>query len=213
MTAAAATAGAATLALAAASWVVAVEEMRGMDMGVATELGSPAFFAAVWVPMMAAMMLPGAAPAVSRYVRAEGPLGAPLFAASYLAVWAAVGLAVYALYAPHGTTVAGALTIAAGLYELTPLKRRSRLRCRESTASGWRFGRHCVGSSIGLMVVLLALGAMSVPWMAVVGVLVLGQKLMPPRVWVDVPLALALVCLGVVVAVAPSSVPGLTPVM
>jgi predicted metal-binding membrane protein len=213
MTAAAATAGAATLALAAASWVVAVEEMRGMDMGVATELGSPAFFAAVWMPMMAAMMLPGAAPAVSRYVRAEGPLGAPLFAASYLAVWAAVGLAVYALYTPHGTTVAGALTIAAGIYELTPLKRRSRLRCRESTTSGWRFGRHCVGSSIGLMVVLLALGAMSVPWMAVVGVLVLGQKLMPPRVWVDVPLALALVCLGVVVAVAPSSVPGLTPVM
>jgi predicted metal-binding membrane protein len=96
---------------------------------------------------------------------------------------------------------------------LTPLKRRSRLRCRESTGSGWRFGRHCVGSSIGLMVVLLALGAMSVPWMAVVGVLALGQKLMPPRVWVDAPLALALVCLGVVVAVAPSSVPGLTPVM
>ena len=67
MTAAATTAGAATLALAAASWVVAVEEMRGMDMGVATELGSLTFFAAVWVPMMAAMMLPGAAPAVSRY--------------------------------------------------------------------------------------------------------------------------------------------------
>src|SRR4029453_11093253 len=53
----------ATLGLAAASWVVAVRQMNGMDIGVATELGSFAFFVAVWVSMMAAMMLPGAAPA------------------------------------------------------------------------------------------------------------------------------------------------------
>ena len=51
-----------TLGLAAACWVVAVRQMNGMDMGVATRLGSFAFFIAVWVPMMAAMMLPGAAP-------------------------------------------------------------------------------------------------------------------------------------------------------
>jgi hypothetical protein len=56
----------ATLGLAAASWVVAVRQMNGMDIGVATELGSFAFFVAVWVSMMAAMTLPGAAPAVSR---------------------------------------------------------------------------------------------------------------------------------------------------
>jgi NAD(P)-dependent dehydrogenase (short-subunit alcohol dehydrogenase family) len=49
---------AATLGLAAAAWVVAVRQMDGMDMGVATELGSLAFFVAAWVPMMAAMMLP-----------------------------------------------------------------------------------------------------------------------------------------------------------
>ena len=53
----AATAAALT-GLAAASWVVAVHRMDGMDMGVATELGSFAFFVAAWVPMMAAMMLP-----------------------------------------------------------------------------------------------------------------------------------------------------------
>ena len=48
---AAATAAAltATLGLAAASWVVAVRQMTGMDMGVATRLGSFAFFAGVWV--------------------------------------------------------------------------------------------------------------------------------------------------------------------
>ena len=54
----------ATLGLGAASWVVAVRQMNGMDLGVATRLGSFAFFAALWVSMMAAMMLPGAAPAV-----------------------------------------------------------------------------------------------------------------------------------------------------
>ena len=50
-TSAAATAAAltATLGLAAASWVVAVRQMNGMDMGAATELGSFAFFAVVWV--------------------------------------------------------------------------------------------------------------------------------------------------------------------
>jgi len=102
-----------------------------MDMGVATDLGSFAFFVAVWVPMMAAMMLPGAVPAVSRFVRSNGrALAAPLFAGSYLAVWTVVGVAVYALYRPHGSFVAGVLTIAAGFYELTPLKRGCRWRCR-----------------------------------------------------------------------------------
>ena len=49
----------ATLGLAAACWVIAVRQMSGMDMGVATRLGSFAFFIALWVAMMAAKMLPG----------------------------------------------------------------------------------------------------------------------------------------------------------
>jgi hypothetical protein len=58
-TAATAAALVATVGLAGASWVVAVRQMNGMDMGTATELGSFAFFVALWVSMMAAMMLPG----------------------------------------------------------------------------------------------------------------------------------------------------------
>ena len=46
----------------------------------------------------------------------------PLFVASYLAVWAVAGVAVYALYRPHAPVAAGAVVIAAGVYELTPLK-------------------------------------------------------------------------------------------
>ncbi len=81
----------ATFGLAAASWVVAVRQMNGMDMGVATRLGSFAFFVALWVSMMAAMMLPGAAPAVLRRAHASRRVRAvPLFVVSYLAVRALV---------------------------------------------------------------------------------------------------------------------------
>jgi len=169
-----------TLALAAAAWAIALRQMSGMDMGTATELGSPAAFAAVWVPMMAAMMLPGAVPAVVRRTRAGG-LAAAVFAANYLAVWAAAGAVVYLLYRPHGNVAAGALLIGAGLYELTAFKRRCRERCHEGLDSGLAYGLWCVGSSAGLMAVLLALGPMSVLWMGVVTALVLVQKLLPPK--------------------------------
>ena len=204
----------ATLGLAAACWVVAVRQMSGMDMGVATRLGPFAFFAAVWVAMMAAMMLPGAAPAVVRRARAGGGVRAvPLFVASYLAVWALVGVVVYALYRPHGPAAAGVLVIAAGVYELTPVKQHFRRRCQESAGSGLQFGLCCVGSSIGLMLVLAVLGVMSVAWMVVIAVVVLAQKLLPPKAALDVPLALAIIGLGIVVVISPASVPGLTPPM
>jgi predicted metal-binding membrane protein len=213
-TAATAAALALTLGLAAVSWVVAVREMSGMDMGVATRLGSFAFFAALWVTMMAAMMLPGAVPAVVRRVQASGRVrGVPLFLGSYLAVWALVGAAVYAVYRPHGFAVAGAVVIAAGAYEFTPLKRHFRRRCQDAAGSGLGYGLCCLGSSIGLMVMLVALSVMSVIWMSVIAVVALGQKLLPAKAAIDVPLALAIVGLGIVVVLAPASVPGLMPPM
>src|SRR6266568_1660944 len=72
---------AAMLGVSAACWVIAAWLMDGMDMGVATRPGSFGFFCAVWVTMMAAMMLPGAAPAVARHARARGRArAAPPFA-------------------------------------------------------------------------------------------------------------------------------------
>ena len=204
----------ATLGLAAASWGIVVWQMRGMDMGVATRLGSFVPFIAVWAVMMAAMMLPGAAPAVLRRAQASGRVRAvPLFIGSYLAVWALVGAVVYALYRPHGSMAAGAVTVAAGLYELTPLKRHFRRRCRDTVRSGFGFGLCCAGSSIGLMVMLVALGVMSVTWMLVIAMLVLAQKLLPAKAAVDVPLALAIIGLGIWIILAPASVPGLVPPM
>ena len=204
----------ATLGLAAVSWVVAVRQMNGMDMGVATRLGSFGFFVALWVSMMAAMMLPGAVPAVLRSAHPSGRVRAvPLFVGSYLAVWTLVGVAVYALYRPHGYLAAGAVVIAAGAYEFTPLKQHSRRRCRESVCSGFEFGLYCVGSSIGLMLMLVALSVMSVTWMSVIAVPVLAQKLLPAKAAIDVPLALAIVGLGILILIAPASVPGLAPPM
>ena len=205
---------AATLGLAAAGWVIAVRQMTGMDMGVATQLGSFAFFIGMWVPMMAAMMLPGTAPAVAR--RAGGRLrDVPLFVVPYLAVWTLFGLAVYVLYRPHGTVAAGVVAIAAGAYELTPLKRHFRRRCyyRDSDCSGLTFGLYCVGSSTGLMLMQITFGIMSVTWMVVVAVIVSAQKLLPVKAAIDVPLALAIGGLGLVILIAPSLIPGFTPPM
>jgi predicted metal-binding membrane protein len=203
----------ATLGLAAVCWVASVWLMRGMDMGLATRTGSFGFFAAAWVTMMAAMMLPGAAPAVVSHARVRGTVtSAAVFAGAYLAIWAAAGLVAYAADRPHGPLIAGAVVIAAGAYELTPVKRHFRRRCREDAgSSGLKFGMCCVGSTVGLMAMLLALGVMSLLWMAVVAVIAGAQKLMPAKPAIDVPLALTLIGLGLVIVIEPSLVPGLMP--
>jgi predicted metal-binding membrane protein len=163
---------AATLGLAAACWAVAAWLMDGMDMGVATRPGSFGFFAAAWVTMMAAMMLPGAAPAVARRARMAGTVRAALpFVAYYLPIWALAGVVAYALDRPHGSLAAGA----------------------------------------GLMAMLVALDVMSLFWMAVVAVLCSAQKLLPAKAAIDVPVALVIFGLGLVIVCAPSLVPGLTP--
>lgn len=191
----------ATLAVAALAWAAAVQQMHGMDMGTATTLGSFSFFAAVWVLMMVAMMLPGAGPAVVSRAQADGMGGVLRFAGSYLGVWTLVGLAVDVAYRPHGETAAAAVIIAAAAYEVTPLKRTCRRRCQDRLRSGVQFGVYCVGSSIGLMAVLAAVGLMSVTWMAVIAVLISIQKVVRPTALLDVALALGLLAFGLVVAV------------
>jgi predicted metal-binding membrane protein len=201
-----------TLGLAAACWAIAAWLMDGMDMGVATRPGAFGFFAAAWVTMMAAMMLPGAAPAVARRARTAGTARAALpFVVHYLAIWALAGGVAYALDRPHGPMAAGAVVIAAGVYELTPVKQRFRRRCREDAGAGLGYALCCVGSGAGLMAMLVALDVMSLLWMAVVAVLCCAHKLLPPRAAVDVPVALAIFGLGLVIIYTPSLVPGLAP--
>jgi len=109
--------------------------------------------------------------------------------------------------------VCWAVALAAGGYEFTPLKRHCRRRCRGSVGSGFEFGLDCVGSSIGRLLLVVALGVMSVTWMSVIAVLVLAQKLLPANAAIDVPLALGIVGLGILIVIAPWAVPGLAPPM
>jgi predicted metal-binding membrane protein len=188
----------ATVGLGVVGWAVVVPRMSGMDMGVATTLGSFLFFLSVWIPMMAAMMLPGVAPSVIRLAgSSRTTLDITRYVGTYLGVWAFIGVLVYVVYRPHGTAIAGAITIGAGAYELTPMKRRFRTSCRDGLSTGLGLGLCCVGSSVGLMLMMVALGVMSLTLMAITaGVLVL-QKLLPPRAVIDVPVALAIIGFGI----------------
>jgi predicted metal-binding membrane protein len=173
-------------------------QMPGMH---GTPTGAMTMTLPLFILMMAAMMLPSAVPAIARRARdGTGVLAAPLFAGSYLGVWALAGLAMWMLYQPPGAATSGALLIGAGMYELTPVKRQCRRRCRERVRSGTRFGALCFGSSIGLMLALVAVNVMSVGLMVAIAAVVLAQKLLPPRPALDLPLALAIVALGIATA-------------
>ena len=75
---------------------------------------------------------------------------------------------------------------------------------------GVEHGGYCVGCCTGLMLVLFALGVMSLFWMAVVGAAILVEKALPGGESFARLLAVVLVALGVWVAASPASVPGLT---
>jgi predicted metal-binding membrane protein len=214
------------VAAAALAWAVTYERMLGMDDGPGTHLGGLGWFLGIWVTMTAAMMLPSAVPAAERIARL---LPAIRFVAGYLAVWTAYGLAAYGVYRvvtsfdtgwvawnEGGPYAVGGLVVAAGLYELTPLKQRGLRACRSPRDSAGAFrsglvhGRDCVVCSGGLMVALFALGVMSLFWMAVVAAAIFAEKVLPGGVRLSRAVALALVVLGIWVAASPSSVPGLT---
>lgn len=215
--------------LVVAAWAVTVERMQGMDAGPGTDLGGLGWYLGIWVTMTAAMMLPSEAPAALLLARLRRGLPTFLFVAGYLTVWTAYGLAAYALFRivtsfdtgwlawdEGGPYVAGAVIVAAGVYELTPLKQLCLRRCRSphpdgpALRSGLASGLHCVGCSGGLMAVLFALGVMSVFWMVVVAGVIFAEKVLPQGLRLTRAVAIAVLVLGIWVAFSPSSVPALT---
>ncbi len=62
----------------------------------------------------------------------------------------------------------------------------------------WCSGSTALARALGLMAMLVVLGVMSVTWMAVIAIVVVAQKILPARATIDVPLALAIVGLGIV---------------
>ncbi|HEX6679285.1 MAG TPA: DUF2182 domain-containing protein [Gaiellaceae bacterium] len=214
---------------AAVAWALTVERMRGMDAGPGTDLGGLGWYLGIWVTMTAAMMLPSTVPTAWHAARFARRNTTACFVGGYLAVWTIYGIAAYALYRflgsldtgwlawnQHGRWVAGGVIVAAGIYELTPLKRRGLRRCRSARhpesplRSGLAHGLDCVTCSGGLMAVLFVLGVMSLFWMALVAVAIFAEKVMPHGARLVTPVAVALAALGIWVGVAPASVPGLT---
>jgi predicted metal-binding membrane protein len=195
--------------------------------------------AAMMLPSVAPMVLTYSRIAKHRAATGGRPLAAPwIFVAGYLLVWTVYGLAAYGLYRVvdavagsvldwdrAGPWVAGAALAGAGLYQLTPLKEVCLKHCRTPfhfVLHGFREGRagalrmgvehggYCVGCCWGLMVALFALGVMSLWWMAVVAAVIFAEKVTRVGVRFSRVVAVALVAVGVWVAVAPDSVPGLT---
>jgi predicted metal-binding membrane protein len=150
---------AALFAVAALGWVWTAREMRGMDAGPWSSLGSLGWFLGIWVVMMAAMMLPSVAPTIalfSRMTKTASPLRPWLFAAGYLLTWAAAGLVAYAIgvvaralfadtltWNHGGRVIAGITLVVAAAYELTPLKDVCLGKCRSPLGTllgSWRDG-------------------------------------------------------------------------
>ncbi len=208
------------LALSAAAWAYTVHgaamhpgamaPMQPIDWG-ATELAG---LFVMWAVMMAAMMVPPAAPvfllflSVMRRRQGSAPMWATAaFVGGYLAVWtgfsalaatAQVALHIAALLSPDTLRatppVAGAVLVAAGVWQWTPMKRACLSRCRSplhflttswregiggAFAMGARHGLWCLGCCWLLMALLFVAGVMNLLWLAGLSALVLMEKVAP----------------------------------
>jgi predicted metal-binding membrane protein len=146
-------------------------------------VSQPSAVAAMWVAMMAVMMLPGAAPAAMR-----APQRLPFFA-SYLGIWSVFGLAVafvhfwlqlrelltdhMALASPLADGVA---LIAIGTYQLTPWKHACLQRTRVRKVQPLPYSLACLGSSSALMGILFVVGVMNYAWIAAIALWITAEK-------------------------------------
>jgi predicted metal-binding membrane protein len=169
----------------------------------------------MWAEMMVAMMLPSATRSILTFAKVqrnrreqEQPFVATgIFVLGYLAMWtgfsAVAAIAQWALHAKAllsptmvGTSPAlgGALLMAAGIFQWTPLKHKCLTNCcspRTSLVTGWREGRRgaftmglkngvqCLGCCWLLMLLLFVAGVMNIWWIAIITLLVLIEKTAP----------------------------------
>lgn len=230
----------AVVTLACWSWIVPMaRDMYGTMAGPAAWMMTADWdarhlilLAAMWIVMMAGMMLPSAAPTLLLFAGAlrhragadHARLRVYAMAAGYLLAWTAFSLGATALQRvlsallvlspmmeASSPRLSGALLIAAGAYQLTPLKRACLRSCsapaaflmrrwREGTAGafgmGLEHGALCVGCCWALMLLLFAGGVMNLTVIAALTAFVLIEKLTPlglRSVWVT---GTALIVLG-----------------
>ena len=188
----------------------------------------------MWAVMMVAMMVPSAAPMIMlvaavdrrRPDRPRPVARTGIFVLGYLTAWvvysvlassAQWGLHAAALLSPAMVSTSaylgGAILIAAGIYQWTPLKRTCLTSCRspmaflmsewrDGPAGAWvmglRHGLYCVGCCWVLMALLFVAGVMNLAWVALIAAFVLGEKVVPGGHRVGQVAGFALLAAGVV---------------
>jgi predicted metal-binding membrane protein len=232
------------LVIAAVAWVDVIRSSLGtpdmmMTMFMPLTISDGFAFVASWGIMMAAMMLPSALPMISLYgatqrrEAATGSRGAPVavFTLVYLAVWAASGVPVYLIHTglmalPPRTFAYGvaATLLAAGVFQLSPLKQTCLRACRSplgfllghwraglrgSLALGWSHAMYCLGCCWALMLVLVAAGAMGLTWVLLITAVVAVEKLVAGGEWMARATGGAFLLLGVAVVLRPDLVTAL----
>lgn len=187
-----------------------------MDMGpVVWDSGYAVLMFFMWWIMMIAMMLPGAASVVllaAALNRRSDPHQPPFgntasFTLGYLLAWAGFSALAVAgqwflqerdqisgMLAVNNTALAGALLIAAALWQLTPLKQACLRQCRQpaqwliarrrpghlgALRMGLEHGSYCLGCCGLLMLLLFVGGVMNLIWIVGLSVYVLAEKLLP----------------------------------
>jgi predicted metal-binding membrane protein len=238
------------LATAGACWVLLLAQGQGdggMDMPMASPtmgLSAPAFVA-IWTVMMVAMMFPTAAPMITTFHRiglGNGKHGVAfastwLFVAGYMAVWTVAGAAAYlsallaetsaahlAISAAAAARSGGGLIMAAGLYQLTPIKNVCLAKCRSPIGfvlTSWRagpvgavqmgvlHGAYCLGCCWLLFIILFPLGIMNIAAMALITLVVFAEKALPWKRLAVHGTAAALIAYGALVAAVPHALPTL----
>ena len=164
---------------------------------------------AMWWLMMLAMMLPSATPAILLYARVRQTRAGDasiaqtwVFLVGYLAVWllfSIVAASVQSLVtdssmALRSRAAQGAVLVAVGLYQLSPLKSACVSQCRspgQFISRHWRpgwegafrlgviHGAYCVGCCWMLMGLLFVGGVMNLLWVVGLTILVAAEKLLP----------------------------------
>ena len=159
--------------------------------------------AAMMFPSVAPMAVVWIRSVSARATTRERVTGVACFLGGYLLAWATFGAAVYAVLLGAGRLaeeagatarwIGAAIFAVAGVYQLTPLKRACLRHCRTPVGSlfhyasytgfardlrvGAHHGLYCVGCCWGLMIVLVAVGAMNVPVMVSLAGVILIEKL------------------------------------
>jgi predicted metal-binding membrane protein len=231
--------GAALVAVTAAAWVMMLrspmtgDDMAGTQMVMRPSAAAGLAYVATWALMMAAMMLPSALPMIGLFAVTQRRQTRPAlraaavsaFTATYLGLWAVTGVPIYfvslALMAVAPTTLAyitAGVLVAAGLFQLSPLKQVCLRHCRSplgflmghwragwrgGLALGWAHACYCLGCCWALMLVLVVAGAMGLPWVLLIACVVAAEKLLPGGERIARAAGAALALLGAAVAAHP----------